>query len=549
MMKGSFKKGILLSLGMIMATGLTACSSTTPTTASGDAATDVASSAISSAEALPNADTKFKEIMNIAVSQEGATYDVHKTTTLIARQLFSGTVWEKLVTLNAQSEVVPELCESWEMSEDATTFTFHLRKSVLFHDGSEMKAADVVASMNRWIEAYSTAGDLVGSGRFEVVDDYTVKIVCDSSALTLLEMMAGSAQPAIVTTATSCSNEDGNGYLKDYIGTGPYKFVDWVQDQYITFEKFDAYVPYYLEGSTEEVMDGWAGYKHAYTKTLKFYYVTEEATRIAGLQTGQYDAIFTVSSDNYDMVNNTPELEVALEQGGTVALVFNKAEESMSNDNNIRKAVNAVANNDDLLKAAFGNFYELGSCYMDEANAAWLTDAGSENYNLVDPELAKTYLEAAGYNGETFTILTPTLNHLDNIALVLKTELESIGMNVEIEAVDWATFTQYRTDKAAYDLYVTSFASVPVPSLKAYYGPSYPGWSTDEHLAELLDIFNVATTKETAFTAWEALQAYSWDYLPCINAGHYNVSYAWNEKVKDIYVGNGIYFWNAYIKE
>lgn len=549
MMKGSFKKGILLSLGMIMATGLTACSSTTPTTASGDAATDVASSAIPSAEALPNADTKFKEIMNIAVSQEGATYDVHKTTTLIARQLFSGTVWEKLVTLNAQSEVVPELCESWEMSEDATTFTFHLRKGVLFHDGSEMKAADVVASMNRWIEAYSTAGDLVGSGRFEVVDDYTVKMVCDSSALTLLEMMAGSAQPAIITTAASCSNEDGNGYLKDYIGTGPYKFVDWVQDQYITFEKFDAYVPYYLEGSTEEVMDGWAGYKHAYTKTLKFYYVTEEATRIAGLQTGQYDAIFTVSSDNYDMVNNTPELEVALEQGGTVALVFNKAEESMSNDNNIRKAVNAVANNDDLLKAAFGNFYELGSCYMDEANAAWLTDAGSENYNLVDPELAKTYLEAAGYNGETFTILTPTLNHLDNIALVLKTELESIGMNVEIEAVDWATFTQYRTDKSAYDLYVTSFASVPVPSLKAYYGPSYPGWSTDEHLAELLDTFNVATTKEAAFTAWEALQAYSWDYLPCINAGHYNVSYAWNEKVKDIYVGNGIYFWNAYIKE
>lgn len=550
-MKGPLKKSILVSLGMIMATGITACSSSAPTssTAKIDALSDAASSAAPSDEILPSAEAKFKETMNIAVAQEGATYDVHKTTTLIARQLFSGTVWEKLVTLNAQSEVVPELCESWEMSEDATTFTFHLRKGVLFHDGSEMKAEDVAASMNRWIEAYSTAGELVGAGRFEVVDDYTVKIVCDLSALTLLEMMAGSAQPAIVTTATSCSNQDENGYLKDYIGTGPYKFVDWVQDQYITFEKFEAYVPYYLEGSTEEVMDGWAGYKHAYTKTLKFYYVTEEATRIAGLQTGQYDAIFSVSSDNYDMINNTPELDIALEQGGTVALVFNKSEESISSDNNIRKAVNAIANCEDLLKAAFGNFYELGSCYMDDANATWLTEVGSENYNLADPDLARSYLEAAGYNGETFTILTPTLNHLDNIALVLKTELESIGVNVEIEAVDWATFTQYRTDKSAYDLYVTSFASVPVPSLKAYYGPSYPGWSTDEHLAELLDVFNTATNKETAFTAWEALQAYSWDYLPCINAGHYNVSYAWSEEVKGIYVGNGMYFWNAYIQE
>ena len=435
------------------------------------------------------------------------------------------------------------------MSEDATTFTFYLREGVLFHDGTELKAEDVVASMNRWIDAYSTAKGLVGEGRFEVVDDYTAKIVCDAPALTLLEMMAGSAQPAIVTTVASCNDEDDNGYLKDYIGTGPYKFVEWLQDQYITFERFDEYVPYYLEGTTEEIMDGWAGYKHAYTKTVNLYYVAEEATRVAGLQTGQYDAVLMVSSDNFDMVDDTPGLEIVVEQGGTVALVFNKSESSIATDNNIRKAVNAVANNEDLLRACYGNFYELGSCYMDDANAAWVTEAGSENYNLADPELAKTYLEAAGYNGETFTILTPTLNRLDNIALVLKTQLESIGMNVELNVVDWATFTQYRTDPEAFDVYITSFASVPVPSLKAYYGPSYPGWSTDETLAELLASFNEATTREDAFAAWEILHAYSWDYLPCINVGHYNVSYAWNEKVEGLYVGNGMYFWNAYIAE
>ena len=76
----------------------------------------------------------------MAVSQEASSYDVHKTTTLIARQVFAGTVWEKLVTLNANSEVIPELCSSYEMSEDACTFTFHLREGVKFHDGSTLSA-------------------------------------------------------------------------------------------------------------------------------------------------------------------------------------------------------------------------------------------------------------------------------------------------------------------------------------------------------------------------------------------------------------------------
>lgn len=547
------KNGVIL-LGVITAFAVTACSksadiSTAETKAAESASAGTESVESTKADSLPGADTKFKEVLNIAVNQEGATYDVHKTTTLIARQIFSGTVWEKLVTLDSNAEVVPELCSSWDMSADAKTFTFYLRNGVPFHDGTEMKAADVVASMNRWIEAYSTAKGLVGEGRFEAVDDYTVKIQCDSPALTLLEMMAGSAQPAIVTTAAACSNEDENGYLKDYIGTGPYKFNEWVQDQYITLERFDDYAPYYLKDTKDEAMNGWAGYKHAYTKTLKFYYVPEEATRVAGLQTGQYDVAYGISSDNYDMVKSTPNLETYREQSGTVAFVFNKSDASIAKDQNIRKAVNAVINADDVLKSAFGSFYELGSCYMDTSNAFWFTEAGSENYYLADAEKAKNYLKEAGYNGETFTILVPSLNHYDNMALVLKTELESIGMNAEIVAVDWATFTQYRTDKEAFDIYITSFASVPIPSLKAYYAPEYPGWTQDDHLTKLLGNFNTAADKETAFKAWEELQAYSWDYLPCVNAGHYIGCYAWSTAVKGISGGNGIYFWDAYMEQ
>lgn len=549
MRKKWLRKVTAAALAAAMSISLCACSkpASVDSTEGGSGNSPTYSGMQDTSTEAPMEDVKFKDTINIAVSQEGATYDVHKTTTLTARQVFSGTVWEKLVTLNANAEVVPELCESYEMSEDAATFTFYLRKGVKFHDGTELTADDVVASMNRWIGAYSTAASLVGEGRFEKVDDYTVRIVCDSAALTLVDMMAGAAQPAIVTTAACCENEDENGYLKEYIGTGPYKFVEWVQGQYILLEKFEDYVPYYLEGSTEEIMDGWAGYKHAYTNHLKFWYVPEAATTIAGLQTGQFD-VANVSYDNFDTVRGFGN-EIVSEQGGITTAVFNKSEESIASNIYIRKAVNAAINCDDLMMSMFGDFYDLGSCYMDSTNAFWLTDAGSENYNQHDAELAKSYLEQAGYNGETFTILTSTLNHMDNLALVMEQELEAIGMNVEVSTCDWATFTQLRTDKTAFDAYITTFATVPTPTLKAYYGSSYPGWTADDTMTAKIAAFNEATTREGAYAAWEDLQAYSWDYLPAICVGHYGSAFTYNPAVKGLYFGNGMYYWNAYIVE
>lgn len=483
----------------------------------------------------------YKDTIHYAVSQEAPSLDLMKNSSLIARTICNGTVFEKLVTLNSQSEPVPELAESIDTNADSTEFIFHLRKGVKFHDGTEMTSKDVVASMNRWFDSFSTAANVVNGARFEAVDDYTCKILLASPCVTLLSVIAGSSQPAMITTAAECKNEDASGFLTNYIGTGPYKFVEWKLNQYIKLEKFDDYVAY---GNENADIDGWAGYKHAYTKTLYFDYVPDEATRVAGLQTGQYDLIYGLSSDNYDMVNNSSDMATFKEQGGTVAFVFNK-KEGIAVNNDFRKAVNAAANCDDILKAAYGSFYELGSCYMDSAQAAWVTDAGSKNYNLKDAAKVKEYLLAAGYNGEAFRILCPTISNMDKMAEVFRQNLEAVGVKVDLTLVDWATFTSYRTDSSTYDMYITTFASVPIPSQKLYFGPSYPGWSVDSTLAADVLAFNTAPTMQEAKTAWEKLQAYSWDYLPLINVGHYISAYGLSKKLEGSSNYMGMYLWNA----
>ena len=539
-----------IALAMAAIMSLTACGgsgSSQTTAAPADSAASADTSAASATEAaVADPSAAYKEILHIAVSQQAPSLDLHKNSTLIARQMCDGTVWEKLVTLNGNAEAVPELCESFEMSEDGKTITFKLRTGVKFHDGSEMTAEDVVASMNRWIEGFSSAGSMVGDARFEKVDDTTVKITAESPIILLPAMIAGSAQPAAITTEEACANEDDNGFMKDYIGTGPYKFAEWKQDQYVKLERFDDYVPYGTEG---ELMDGWSGYKAAPTKTLEFDIVPDQATGVAGLEAGQYDCLFNVSDDDYARLEANPELSTTRSQMGHIALVFNHKQGIAANQY-FRTAVNTAIDCDEIIAAMAGGGYELGSCYMDAGQPFWNTDAGSEFYNQNDPEKAKQILSENGYSGETFTILCATLNGMDKMGVALKAELEEIGIPVELTTVDWATLTDYRKDADRYDMYITTFAEVPVPSLKLYFGPNYPGWSDDAKLAELFGKMTASTTLDEAKANWEELQAYSWEYLPIICPGHYLGMFAWDKDLTGVNMySGGPKFYNAGIAE
>lgn len=487
---------------------------------------------------------EIKDEINISLNAENGVYDLQKTTSNESRVALCGTVYEQLMTLNGEGEPVPELCEDYTMSEDATEFTFTLRQGVKFHDGSEMTADDVVASLNRWIDSYSTVAQLVGDARFEKSDDYTVTIKSENPCVTFLYLLAGGAQRAVITTEEALASEGEDGNMTEIIGTGPYTFKEWKMDQYVWLEKFDDYVPY---GDPDQPCDGWAGYKHAYTPNIYLWVVPEETTRMAGLQTGQYD-VANVSDASLVQAEGNDAIKVYDEEGGQVCIVFNK-KEGLCTDQNMRKAINSIVDADELLSVSYGTSYNLGSCYMESFQKIWDTDAGSENYNQKDMDAAKEYLEASGYNGETLRILVASANNFDKIGQVLEGELEAQGIDCEMTTVDWGTFSEYRNDPSQYDLYISSFASVPVPSLRNYYGADYAGWTSDEKLDELWDVYDSAVTIEDTAQAWVDIQEYSWDYLPIVNLGHYISHYAMNSKMEGVVSYNCNYFWNAYIPQ
>lgn len=488
---------------------------------------------------------EYKRELNVAVAQEAPSFDLHKNTTLMARLMMAGTLWEKIITLNAQSEVIPELAESYEVSPDATEYVFYLRKGVKFHDGSEMMANDVVASLNRWIESFATARTLVGNSRFVQVDDYTVRITFAQPIITFADILAGASQAAIITTEEATKNEDSNGFMKDFIGTGPFKFSEWKLNQYTLLERFEDYTPY---GEPSKPVDGWAGYKNPQIDKLYFYYVTEESTRVAGLETGQFDVNYNVLSDSISHIERIDGVTFFRNQTGTLALIFNK-KEGLGTNQYLRQAVNAALDSEELMMSYAGELFALGSSYMEDSQAFWVSHAGAENYNQKNPEKAKEFLEKAGYDGKPFTILASTLNGFDRTAIVVKYALESIGMKVDLVIVDWATFTKYRNMPSMYDMYVTAFSSVPVPTLKLYFSPNYAGWTEDPKLQEYITKINTSSSRETARQVWEELQGYVWESLPVIHLGYYSNAYAWSDKVSGLNTYNGLFFWTVKVEK
>jgi len=485
----------------------------------------------------------YADIINIADDNQSASYDLHKDTSVNGRNMLRGTVMEQLVTLKADGSIAPELCESYDVNENNSSFTFYLRKGVKFHNGKEMTSADVVASLNRWISCFKTVKNMVGAARFTAVDEYTVNITLETSAIMMLDMLAGAAQAAVIYPSESIDavNADTGYVPADFIiGTGPYMFKEWAVDQYVLLERFDDYAPY---GDPDAEIDGWWGYKHAYTKTLKYWIVKDAATRFNGLMSGEYDFIVKATDSYLSTLRAMPDLDVYSLQTGMISLVWNKH----NTDKYLRLAFQALANADDLNTANYGSLYDNDPCYMEAGQPGWYTTAGGEFFCQNNVELALELLAQSSWDAsQPIRILAASGGGAEAMLEVLRQEAAKIGLTLDINVTDRTTMTSLRNDETVYEAYFTTFSSVAVPSLRNFLSADYAGWSDDEHLQDLMLQMTTAATKDEAFAAWEEIQYYCYsDYCPILMMGHFHQAAACKNTLTGYNVFLTTNFWNA----
>ena len=516
------KKLKFLSILFLSTTLLAACSSSStpssnPITEDGEAATGGA--------------------IHAAISTQPATLDPHMNTAVITSTV-ARNVFEQLLTLNSNYEPVPMLAESVDTSEDGKTYTFHLRKGVKFHNGEEMVAEDVVASLEKWIPINSKA-NLFEGAEFSNTDEYTVVLTLPERVFGILEAIADKGQFSGIMPKEIAESAGATG-AEEYIGTGPFKFEEWKQDQYIHLSKFDDY------SALESEPDGLAGKKEALVDEIFFEITPDASTRLAGIQTGEFDTSEGLLIDNYEQLKSNSNLEFKM-GASNLWLVFNK-KQGIFTDNNMRKAVNAALNKEEILIGvqSFEEFYRVDSSYMYEEQKNWYSEAGSENYDINDPTLAKEFLNEANYNGEEIRIITTRdYDHLYNTAVIAKEQLEKAGMKVKLDVYDWSTLLEIRSTPEEWDIFITGFPPVLAPTQMLIMSPDWPGWTNDEKLNEYLTAIKNSTSNEEAQQIWNEAQGYLWEYLPGVKVGDMFEYVAHKKELEGLTFFEGMVLWNT----
>lgn len=179
-----------------------------------------------------------KDTLTIAQGADPVSLDPYGTTDTPAIRVAS-CIFETLVTRDDNGDIAPGLAESWEIVDD-TTYIFHLRKGVKFHNGEELKASDVEFSFSKIAESphASSIRATIDFENSKAVDDYTFEMKMTEPFGPILNHL-GHAVMAIVNE--KAYTEAGDGAGQNPVGTGPYKFVSWAASDRIVLEANEDY--------------------------------------------------------------------------------------------------------------------------------------------------------------------------------------------------------------------------------------------------------------------------------------------------------------------
>jgi len=352
-----------------------------------------------------------------------------------------------LVALDKNFNVVPSLAKSWDISDDGLEYTFYLEEGVLFHNGEEFTADHVKLTFEAWLDpenAYKYNGDFNMIDTVEVIDDYTVKVTLSKPYAPFLAGIASGVKP-ILCEDSFTTDEDGVLHADGMVGTGPFKFVEWIPEERFVVERFDDY---------------WAG--KPTVKKVVFQFVEEDTVRLSGLQAGDLD--FIISPPQADVLawleapDDSASYVIDKIDGSQAWMVlvtfnFNPDYDFPTKDNKaLRKAIQYALDVDAITQVVTKGLAETAHGGWPEGNV-WASNVDDVERDL---DKAREYLVEAGYpDGLDLVMCATDIINMDKLAEMVQAQLAEIDINVEVQLNELAKFFDRENRVDDYDIKTT----------------------------------------------------------------------------------------------
>jgi peptide/nickel transport system substrate-binding protein len=361
--------------------------------------------------------------------------------------------YDALMTVEEGGELVPELAESWDVSEDAREITFHLRADATFANGTPVEAHDVVYSVERLLRInQGPAGlfkDVLAPGAVTAVDERTVKFTLAETFSPFLAMIPSIMILDEETVSANAGEDDGQTYLSNNVaGAGAYGLKSWDRGARLVMARN----PDYYGGFRDNPID-----------EIRFIITNDESTVRALAASGE----LTMSSpfqapDTYDAIGRMEKYEIVDIDSASVFYLKLNSKVAPTDDIHIRRAI-ALATDYETIREVIRPGAELRSPLPDAFADFVADDIAAPVYDLT---AAQAEVDQSAYAGEPIPI---TLGYVaggkvaEEISLLMQANLEQIGFTVTQEANPWNRVT---------DL-ATRVETTPAVN-QIYFAPTYP---------------------------------------------------------------------------
>ncbi|MCS0504812.1 ABC transporter substrate-binding protein [Ancylobacter mangrovi] len=432
--------------------------------------------------------------LRVAIPSNLNTLDAAKTK-LGEEYIMNFLIFSGLTEVDGKGGVKPDLAESWSKSDDQKTWTFKLRPGVKFHDGRELEAADVKASIER-IKDKATGSparvnfDIVDS--IETPDKETVVFKLKIPYSGFAELF-GDRQVRILP------RDKFDTIATHPIGTGPFMFKSFTPGDRVELVKNP---DYYVKG--EPKLDA-----------VTFRIMPESAAEIAALETGDVDLVWSLPLESIDQMKDNPDIVVDSTPTSTWdGLIMNSAKKPFD-DARVRKAVLMALDKKALVEVALYGQGTPTHTMIPPSHPYYNSDIP---IGAPDVEGAKKLLAEAGYpDGFEATLYVPVGRPTrERLGIAAKEMLAPVGIKVDIQRVPWDKFVKEIEGKA--DFYADGFFSRPTIDTSIYpFYHSTGSWNTqlwnykNPEIDKVLDDARAAKTEDERAALYKKFQALAED--------------------------------------
>lgn len=501
--------------------------------------------AASTATATTAASQEFGGTLTIAHVSAFPTSDPHFIQGQVNSTIYAH-VYEMLVTVGEDMAPTLQLADSYEVSDDGLTYTFHLREGVPFHNGDIMTSADVLASWERYKEFSPGAKSLGPIVEMSAPDDMTFVFKLDAANPLFLESIISPTYPIAIIPEEENAKPQSQ---IDPIGTGPYKFAEIISDDRVVLERFEDYA---VDEDSPDGFNGYAGKRIAYLDRIVFRVIPEANTRAATVEAGEADLTAIIPYSTLTRLVDTGRFQDITFRQFAKALFPMHTSSGPTTDVNFRKAVQAAMNAEEILAIAWEGISALDPSFLYSSSPYYDADNIAEFHNIGDPERAKELLADSTYDGEEVIITANANQGNQSMALVLREQLREAGINAEVNFTDNATFGAAMMDgTGGWHIGAVGYAAQPLAGPAAYFPilSAHTQMETNETFESLTSQWLQEPDVAERARIWQELEYWMFDNAYYLLAGDRGLTQVTTNAHQGFVPFYSMRFWNTWLEE